>query len=525
MNDLTPTCNKPTPGQVYFARHGESTRKWINDRSILSAVSLAALGFLSGVGVQAVSNHAINLPNPLFLGLLIALMALASFYSYLDIDLPNSRRRLRSTATLAAMGLTLLKWLSCIAVGWLFRDQLGPLTPWILLLLVPPALTSPNYSLLWGGNLDTTALVSILQSIVAPLLLPALLWGVGIPLAPAAFVGFYLVLIFGLALPVAAAQYWRFKSPVKSKRHVKEWKLIGIWATVLIGFLAGLYFTPPALLATLFYAADAAQDAMRSAISLQKLIMAVLVFLGLRMLAVLVARVLHPFKEAADSTDFYILAVNPSIFLWAALVSASAITATAAHAMETGYALFWALLCFFCLPVVDQVFITDLFTKTLLRRAMASSKTLLDLEVEDIQTGLNAMGLDSVLAFLDELAGDLEYLVSSKSSLLDYRQLKRKLGFIVDLIALKAAQLLNAEHVTIFLLDARNRTLRTMNAIGPGGKKISFAIPMNTGIAGYVANTGEVQNIPDPYADPRFNRRVDSETGFTTRNLICLPNC
>ena len=29
---------------------------------------------------------------------------------------------------------------------------------------------------------------------------------------------------------------------------------------------------------------------------------------------------------------------------------------------------------------------------------------------------------------------------------------------------------------------------------------------METGIAGYVAKTGEVVNIPDAYADPRFNR-------------------
>ncbi|KAL7987619.1 hypothetical protein Chor_006538 [Crotalus horridus] len=43
------------------------------------------------------------------------------------------------------------------------------------------------------------------------------------------------------------------------------------------------------------------------------------------------------------------------------------------------------------------------------------------------------------------------------------------------------------------------------------------------GIAGQVARTGEVLNIPDAYADPRFNREVDLYTGYTTRNILCMP--
>ena len=29
--------------------------------------------------------------------------------------------------------------------------------------------------------------------------------------------------------------------------------------------------------------------------------------------------------------------------------------------------------------------------------------------------------------------------------------------------------------------------------------------------------------VDDAYADPRFNRAVDAETGFTTRSVLCLP--
>ena len=43
------------------------------------------------------------------------------------------------------------------------------------------------------------------------------------------------------------------------------------------------------------------------------------------------------------------------------------------------------------------------------------------------------------------------------------------------------------------------------------------------GIAGQVAATGNIINIPDAYADPRFNRQVDKDTGYRTRNILGVP--
>ena len=70
---------------------------------------------------------------------------------------------------------------------------------------------------------------------------------------------------------------------------------------------------------------------------------------------------------------------------------------------------------------------------------------------------------------------------------------------------------------------------------GGGGRKPSSAggpalettkeirFPIGTGIAGYVALTGEALNIPDCYNDDRFNRHIDQQTGYTTKNLLCMP--
>ncbi len=48
-------------------------------------------------------------------------------------------------------------------------------------------------------------------------------------------------------------------------------------------------------------------------------------------------------------------------------------------------------------------------------------------------------------------------------------------------------------------------------------------IPNTSGIAGHVFHTGRPEIIDDPYADPRFNRSVDVETGVVTRNILCVP--
>ena len=49
--------------------------------------------------------------------------------------------------------------------------------------------------------------------------------------------------------------------------------------------------------------------------------------------------------------------------------------------------------------------------------------------------------------------------------------------------------------------------------------------PINIGITGFVATTGQTLNIPDAYSDPRFDRHVDdnSLSGFTHKSILCMP--
>lgn len=49
--------------------------------------------------------------------------------------------------------------------------------------------------------------------------------------------------------------------------------------------------------------------------------------------------------------------------------------------------------------------------------------------------------------------------------------------------------------------------------------------PINVGITGFVATTGQTLNIPDAYSDPRFDRHVDdnSLSGFIHKSILCMP--
>uniref|UniRef100_A0A8C6L706 Phosphodiesterase n=1 Tax=Nothobranchius furzeri TaxID=105023 RepID=A0A8C6L706_NOTFU len=102
---------------------------------------------------------------------------------------------------------------------------------------------------------------------------------------------------------------------------------------------------------------------------------------------------------------------------------------------------------------------------------------------------------------------------------------------LLEHIMIYAKNLVNADRCALFQVDHGNKELYSdLFDIGEENegkpiftktKEIRFSI--DKGIAGQVARTGEVLNIPDAYADPRFNREVDLKTGYTTRNILCMP--
>jgi phosphoserine phosphatase len=106
----------------------------------------------------------------------------------------------------------------------------------------------------------------------------------------------------------------------------------------------------------------------------------------------------------------------------------------------------------------------------------------------------------------------------------------RRLGATVELdpllaaIADAATSVLDCERATVFLLDRQAQELRSRLATGIASSPIAeIRFPVGRGIAGEVARTGVAIDIPDAYADPRFNPDFDRQSGFRTTSMLTLP--
>jgi len=84
-----------------------------------------------------------------------------------------------------------------------------------------------------------------------------------------------------------------------------------------------------------------------------------------------------------------------------------------------------------------------------------------------------------------------------------------------------ASNALEAERSTLFIVDKERKELWSRTGTGLHQKEIR--IPASSGVAGYVVSTGYAQIIDDPYSNTLFNKEVDQKTGFTTRNILCVP--
>lgn len=83
---------------------------------------------------------------------------------------------------------------------------------------------------------------------------------------------------------------------------------------------------------------------------------------------------------------------------------------------------------------------------------------------------------------------------------------------------------LQSQAATLFVVDERSRELIFFMPTGTaGGLLREMRIPQTQGVAGWVATNRKSIIVNDVDADARFTSQVDQETGFKTRNILCVP--
>jgi signal transduction histidine kinase len=93
---------------------------------------------------------------------------------------------------------------------------------------------------------------------------------------------------------------------------------------------------------------------------------------------------------------------------------------------------------------------------------------------------------------------------------------------LLQLIMVETTRAMEADRSTLFLVDREREELWSRLALGLQEKK-EIRFKAHLGIAGHVATSGELLNIPEAYDDPRFNQAVDRQTGYRTKTILCMP--
>ena len=92
---------------------------------------------------------------------------------------------------------------------------------------------------------------------------------------------------------------------------------------------------------------------------------------------------------------------------------------------------------------------------------------------------------------------------------------------LLEHIAEQAVKLLHCERASIFLWDQSRKELVGRPALGlPNGE---LRLADDVGVVGKVLHSGDVAQVDDVRADPDWHGKVDSKSGFQTRNLLCVP--
>ncbi|HJZ48119.1 MAG TPA: GAF domain-containing sensor histidine kinase [Roseiflexaceae bacterium] len=144
-------------------------------------------------------------------------------------------------------------------------------------------------------------------------------------------------------------------------------------------------------------------------------------------------------------------------------------------------------------------------------------------------------GEDMVVLLVRALGGEADKLAMLRHAEHDLRELHllyevgQALATNLDLPSLledikrHVPEVMGAERCSIMLLDEATRALVLDTTDPHTGELREFRIPMDRGIAGWVATNGIGQIVNDVEQDPRWFDGVARDIDFVTRSILCAP--
>jgi len=95
---------------------------------------------------------------------------------------------------------------------------------------------------------------------------------------------------------------------------------------------------------------------------------------------------------------------------------------------------------------------------------------------------------------------------------------------VVEKIFYKVVEFFNPENWSLLLLDEDTQELYFEIVVGEVAEKIKdVRLKVGEGVAGWVAETGRALIVPSVDEEPRFSRKIDDISQFSTESIICIP--
>jgi adenylate cyclase len=140
----------------------------------------------------------------------------------------------------------------------------------------------------------------------------------------------------------------------------------------------------------------------------------------------------------------------------------------------------------------------------------------------DLTDRVRDLPVHQFMQLLEQITHEFEHFLRA-IELINNESLENILEQLLRAFTLKIGQILRADRTTIFLVDEEKEQLWSKVAQGTDAQSLEIRVPLAAGIAGHVATTGKPLNIADAYSHPLFNAEIDRQTGYHTRNILCMP--
>ncbi len=151
-------------------------------------------------------------------------------------------------------------------------------------------------------------------------------------------------------------------------------------------------------------------------------------------------------------------------------------------------------------------------------RNIPSENSVINIKIMDLISRIEALGIDTSEV---KIENDIEKPLTALLNVARTLAAETSLELLLKTVAEEIKKVLDADRCTVFLLDRGRNELVSKIALGMGTQELRF--PADKGLAGYVAQSGEIINIKDAYSDSRFNQDIDKETGYKTKTILCMP--